>query len=117
MFQRTRRNELPKNKMVELRAFPLAHLSRRIINELEIQHELEQHLEMNTVLDIDRLSRVEKLRAMEELWDDLSRSQEEYPSPDWHGDVLRAREEAVNTGRDAFVPWEEAKAILRARTK
>lgn len=54
---------------------------------------------------------------MEELWDDLSRSQDEYPSPDWHGEVLRAREEALNTGRDAFVPWEEAKAILRAKTK
>jgi len=72
---------------------------------------------MNTVLDISRLSHTEKLRAMEELWDDLSRAQDEYPSPDWHGDVLRAREEALNSGRDAFVPWEEAKSILRARTK
>jgi hypothetical protein len=31
--------------------------------------------------------------------------------------VLRAREEALSAGRDAFVPWEEAKAILRASTK
>lgn len=54
---------------------------------------------------------------MEELWDDLSRSQDEYPSPGWHGEVLRAREEALAAGRDAFVPWEEAKAILRAKTK
>jgi putative addiction module component (TIGR02574 family) len=68
-------------------------------------------------LDIGRLSHTEKLRAMEELWDDLSRSQEEYPSPDWHGEVLRAREEALSTGRDAFVSREEAKAILRASTK
>ena len=72
---------------------------------------------MNTVLDIGRLSRTDKLRAMEELWDDLSRSQEEYPSPDWHGDVLRAREDDLSAGRDAFVPWEEAKAILRAKAK
>ena len=72
---------------------------------------------MNTVLDIGRLSHTEKLRAMEELWDDLSRSQNEYPSPEWHRDVLRAREKALSEGRDAFVPWEEAKAILRARTK
>jgi putative addiction module component (TIGR02574 family) len=72
---------------------------------------------MNTVLDIGRLSHTEKLRAMEELWDDLSRSQDEYPSPGWHGEVLRAREEALAAGRDAFVPWEEAKAILRAKTK
>jgi len=68
---------------------------------------------MNTVLDIGKLSHTEKLRAMEELWDDLSRFQDEYPSPAWHGDVLLAREEALKAGRDEFVPWEEAKAILR----
>ena len=33
---------------------------------------------MNTVLDIGKLSHTDKLRAMEELWDDLSRSQDEY---------------------------------------
>jgi hypothetical protein len=54
---------------------------------------------------------------MEELWDDLSRSQAEYTSPDWHGNVLRAREKALKMGRDEFVPWEEAKAILRKKTK
>jgi putative addiction module component (TIGR02574 family) len=72
---------------------------------------------MSTVLDLGRLSRTEKLRAMEELWDDLSRSQAEYTSPDWHGNVLRAREKALKMGRDEFVPWEEAKAILRKKTK
>ena len=72
---------------------------------------------MNTVLDIGRLSHTEKLRAMEELWDDLSRSQDEYPSPEWHGDVLRAREESLRAGKDSFVSWEEAKAILRKRAK
>jgi len=72
---------------------------------------------MSTVLDLGRLSRTEKLRAMEELWVDLSRSQEEYPSPDWHGNVLRARENALKAGRDEYVPWEEAKAILRKKSK
>ncbi len=33
---------------------------------------------MDTVLDIGRLTRAEKLRAMEELWEDLTRSQDEY---------------------------------------
>ncbi len=71
---------------------------------------------MNTVLDIGKLTRTEKLRAMEELWDDLSRPQEEYPSPEWHGEVLREREEARQAGKDEFVPWEDAKWIrLRLR--
>ena len=78
---------------------------------------MAQNIIMNTVLDIGRLTRKQKLRAMEELWEDLTRSEEEYPSPDWHGDVLRDREEALKAGKDEFVPWEEAKRILRKRTK
>lgn len=72
---------------------------------------------MDTVLDIGKLTRTEKLRAMEELWKDLSRPEDEYKSPEWHGDVLREREEAVQTGTDEFVSWEDAKRILRERTK
>jgi len=85
-----------------------------MINGLEIQSILSHYKTMNTVLDIGRLSHMDKLRAMEELWDDLSRSQDEYPSPAWHGDVLRAREKALRLGQDEFVPWEEAKVILRS---
>ena len=54
---------------------------------------------------------------MEELWEDLTRFGDEYPSPEWHGAVLQEREEALKTGKDEFVPWEDAKRILRERTK
>lgn len=70
---------------------------------------------MKTILRLEGLSRAEKLRAMEELWADLSRAEEEFESPAWHGEVLRAREEALQAGKDEFVPWEEAKKILRER--
>ena len=72
---------------------------------------------MSTVLEMDKLTRTDKLRAMEELWEDLTRLGDEYPSPEWHGDVLRKREEAVRDGKDEFIPWEDAKRILRDRTK
>lgn len=72
---------------------------------------------MNTVLDMGRLTRTEKLRAMEELWEDLSRPEDEYPSPPWHGDVLREREEALQAGKDEFIPWENARQILREKAK
>jgi hypothetical protein len=71
----------------------------------------EQNRVMNPVLDITKLTRAEKLRAMEELWEDLSRPEAEYESPEWHGEVLRAREVDVQAGRDEFVPWEAAKQI------
>lgn len=72
---------------------------------------------VKTVLQLDRLTRLEKLRAMEELWEDLSSGEEEYESPQWHGEVLRAREEALKAGEDEFVRWEEAKRILRERKR
>jgi hypothetical protein len=72
---------------------------------------------MNTVLDIDKMTQTEKLRAMEELWEDLSRPADQYPSPQWHGDILREREESLQAGQDEFIPWEDAKRILRERSK
>lgn len=78
---------------------------------------MAHHGPMNTVLDIGRLTRTEKLRAMEELWVDLTQTEDADLSPDWHGGVLREREEALKAGRDEFVSWEEAKKILRERTK
>ena len=71
---------------------------------------------MNTILDMGRLTRTEKLRAMEELWQDLSKADDEYPSPEWHGEVLREREAALNTGADEFVPWEDANSSMQRTT-
>ena len=59
------------------------------------------------------MTREEKLRAMEELWADLSRDEAQFESPAWHGDVLRERVEAVKSGKEAFVDWETAKKKLR----
>ena len=59
------------------------------------------------------MTREEKLRAMEELWADLSRDEKQFESPAWHGDVLRERLEAVKSGKEAFMDWETAKKKLR----
>ncbi len=97
---------------------PLSHLARkRELKGLEEAESLGYRAAMNTVIDLGKLTRAEKLRAMEELWEDLTRSAEDYPSPDWHGDVLRDRDEAFKAGKDEFVPWEEAKRELRERRK
>ena len=70
-----------------------------------------QNRAMDTVLDFTRLTRAEKHRAMEEIWEDLSRPEAENESPEWHGEVLRTREADVTAGKDEFVPWEAAKQI------
>ena len=93
------------------------NISVGLQKKLEKDNVKEHNDVMNTILEMGRLTKTEKLRAMEELWEDLSRSSEEYPSPEWHGDVLREREEAVREGTDEFIPWEDAKRILQERTK
>lgn len=64
---------------------------------------------------IKNLSIAEKLALMERIWDDLSREQENIPSPDWHGDLLAERIKDVKEGRTDFVEWDEAKQRLRER--
>jgi hypothetical protein len=65
------------------------------------------------MLGIENLSRTEKLRMMESLWDDLARDTFALPSPDWHGDELKETEFAHAAGEAGFVDWESAKKMMR----
>lgn len=70
---------------------------------------------MPTVLPLKRMSRVQKLRAMEELWADISRDDDRYESPAWHKDALEEATRAVKSGKAKFSDWEEAKERLRRK--
>jgi hypothetical protein len=43
---------------------------------------------MDLAIPLDKMTTIEKLRAIEEIWDDLRRTAEHIPSPAWHADVL-----------------------------
>lgn len=72
---------------------------------------------MQPLLPLEKMTREEKLRIMEELWVDLSRNESQFESPAWHGEVLRERAEAVKSGKETFIDWEEAKKQLRSKKK
>jgi hypothetical protein len=72
---------------------------------------------MTTVLPLKKMSRTEKLRAMEEIWSDLSRDDARIKSPAWHADALREAEVAVATGTATFDDWEDVKKRLRRKTR
>ena len=65
---------------------------------------------------IPKLSVAEKLQAMEALWQSLSSKPETVDSPAWHEKELRAREQAVESGKSKFIDWEKAKADIRRQT-
>jgi len=56
---------------------------------------------------------LEKLQAIEEIWEDLCRSAKDVPSPSWHEDVLRAREGRVKEGSSRYTDWGTAKKKIR----
>ena len=66
---------------------------------------------------IGQMTVAEKLRAMEAIWTDLSRNADDVPSPAWHAQVLREREERVRAGQETPIPLEQAKRELRERLK
>jgi hypothetical protein len=70
---------------------------------------------MPTLLPLKKMSRPEKLRAMEEIWTDLSQDEKAFESPAWHEEALRAAERAVAAGTAKFSDWDEAKHRLRRK--
>ncbi len=72
---------------------------------------------MRLSIPLDKMTTVEKLKVLEEIWSDLQRTPDEVPSPAWHDDVLRAREGRVREGSARFGDWNDAKRGIRERTK
>ena len=67
------------------------------------------------MIEIQNLSRKEKIRLMEAIWDDLSKGEEELESPEWHREALRETEERLASGEEKLIDWETAKALLLNR--
>jgi hypothetical protein len=70
---------------------------------------------MTTTLQIQRMSRQEKLQAMEALWAALSMGETEVESPAWHEAVLKETEGRVAAGQERIADWGIAKRELRKR--
>jgi putative addiction module component (TIGR02574 family) len=63
--------------------------------------------------EVSRLSKAERLQAMEWLWASLSDRPEEIEPPKWHGEVLAAREAKADSGKAQFLTVEQLKRRLR----
>jgi len=72
---------------------------------------------MELTLPLTRMTTSDKLRALEKIWDNLSRASKKVPSPSWHADVLQARQKRLQNGSLHFTEWTEAKRTIRNRVK
>ncbi len=62
------------------------------------------------IQEIKKMSRVERLQAMEALWDSLIDEESEIESPEWHRDVLEERRRKIQTGKAEFISLEKLRA-------
>ena len=63
-----------------------------------------------TITEISKMSVVERLQAMEALWDSLTHESTEIRSPEWHEEILSVRKEKVESGNANFISLEELKS-------
>ena len=61
------------------------------------------------VIQSDQMMLAEKLLAMEALWDNLCRREEDLPMLQWHKELLDERERLIRDGQARFTEWETAR--------
>ncbi len=71
---------------------------------------------MNALLPLDKMTTEEKLRAVETIWDDLCRNENQIPVTDWQKELLDERQRQVAIGQAKYDDWETAKQRIRTRT-
>ena len=52
---------------------------------------------------------------MEDLWTELAKSGDEYPSPVWPQDVLLLIKKRVKEGKEIYIDWETVKMEIYHR--
>lgn len=70
---------------------------------------------MSDTIEIKHLSREEKLRVMEALWEDLSREEGQLESPGWHLEALNGTSRRLRSRQESALDWRAAKKELRNR--
>ena len=60
-----------------------------------------------TATDIQKMNILERLQAMEMLWDSLQEDESNIEPPTWHEDVLRERMEKINNNEAKFISLDE----------
>lgn len=72
---------------------------------------------MEVTLPLEKMTTEDKIRTMEIIWEDLCKNTESLSSPPWHKDILEERENAIKTGKEKFIDWNEAKKQIQASTR
>ncbi len=64
---------------------------------------------MQNAIEINHLTREEKLRMVDALWADLLSEEELLESPAWHKTALQETEKRLEEGKEEILDWRTAK--------
>ena len=67
---------------------------------------------MKDTIQIQSMSREEKLQVMEAIWEDLSSDEAALDSPSWHQEELKQTNARVAAGQEQILDWATAKKEL-----
>jgi len=62
-----------------------------------------------TTFDIERMTKIERLRIMEIIWNSLLQDERGIESPKWHENILLTRKKKIKQGKSQFLSLEELK--------
>jgi len=68
---------------------------------------------MKIDLPLHEMSTEEKMLLLEDIWDNLRQSTDDFPSPEWHKEILVERNKTVEQGSGKFIDWKKAKENIR----
>jgi putative addiction module component (TIGR02574 family) len=66
------------------------------------------------IIEIRKMSMIERLQAIEALWDSLIDEESEIESPQWHRGIIEERKRKIKNGKAEFISLEELKATRNA---
>jgi len=72
---------------------------------------------MEISIPLEKMSVDEKIQAMETIWDDLCQKADSLSSPDWHRQILQAREAGIKEGNEEFISLVKAKEQVLKLTR
>ena len=69
---------------------------------------------MSIELQLNTMTVEEKVRLLEQVWDNLCQDSGNVRSPDWHAAILEGRRKALSNGSMPISAWTDAKRRLLA---
>jgi hypothetical protein len=68
---------------------------------------------MGYALPLNEMTIEEKLKLIEDIWEDMLKNSNDIPTPSWHLEILQAREKKIKEGKANFIDLKDVKKNIR----